>query len=174
VIADYGRAFGMKVTVWGRETSLARARAQGYAPAGSREAFFSDSDVLSLHLRLTGETRGIIGAGDLARMKPTALIVKTNRAGLIEPGALEAALRAGRPGLAAVDVYEEEPVLDGNHPLLSLENAVCTPHLGYVEYDAYEKPFSGIFDQILAYAAGSPIHVVNPEVLNQKQGERRG
>ncbi len=166
VVGGYGKAFGMRVIVWGRETSLARARAQGYETAPGREAFFSESDVLSLHIRLTGETRGIVTASDLARMKPTALIVNTSRAGLIEPGALAAALRVGRPGRAAVDVYEEEPVLGANHPLLALDNALCTPHLGYVEYDAYEKQFSGIFDQILAYAAGSPIHVVNPEALS--------
>jgi D-3-phosphoglycerate dehydrogenase len=155
----------MKVLVWGRPSSLERARADGFQTAHSREAFFEECDVLSLHLRYTDATRGIVTAADLARMKPTALLVNTSRAGLIEPGALAEALRRGRPGMAAVDVYEEEPVLGGNHPLLKMDNAVCTPHLGYVERDAYESQFSSIFDQILAYAAGRPINVVNPEAL---------
>jgi D-3-phosphoglycerate dehydrogenase len=165
VVAGYGKAFGMKVLVWGRPSSLERARADGFQTAHSREAFFEECDVLSLHLRYTDATRGIVTAADLARMKPTALLVNTSRAGLIEPGALVEALRKGRPGMAAVDVYEEEPVLGGNHPLLKMDNAVCTPHLGYVERDAYESQFSSIFDQILAYAAGRPINVVNPEAL---------
>jgi D-3-phosphoglycerate dehydrogenase len=165
VVAGYGKAFGMKVLVWGRPSSLERARADGFQTAHSREAFFEECDVLSLHLRYTDATRGIVTAADLARMKPTALLVNTSRAGLIEPGALAEALRRGRPGMAAVDVYEEEPVLGGNHPLLKMDNAVCTPHLGYVERDAYESQFSSIFDQILAYAAGRPINVVNPEAL---------
>jgi D-3-phosphoglycerate dehydrogenase len=155
------------VLIWGRAPSLAKARDDGYAPARSREAFFEESDVLSLHMRLVDATRGIVKAADLARMKPTALIVNTSRAGLIEPEALAAALKAGRPGMAAVDVYEKEPVLNAEHPLLALENAVCTPHLGYVEYDGYEKQFGGSFDQILAYLAGQPIHVINPEVLDK-------
>jgi D-3-phosphoglycerate dehydrogenase len=165
VIAGYGKAFGMKVLVWGREASLTRARADGYTPARSREAFFGESDVLTLHLRLNDATRGIVTAADLARMKPTALLVNTSRAGLIEPGALANALKAGRPGRAAVDVYEQEPVLDARHPLLDLENAVCTPHIGYVERDAYEAQFGGAFDQILAYLDGKPVNVVNPEAL---------
>jgi D-3-phosphoglycerate dehydrogenase len=165
VVAGYGKAFGMDVLVWGRETSIARARADGYAVAASREAFFAESDVVSLHLRLVDGTRGIVTAADLARMKPTALIVNTSRAGLIVPGALEAALRAGRPAMAAVDVYEDEPVLGARHPLLAMDNVVATPHLGYVERDGLEHMFGTIFDQMLAYAAGKPINVVNPEVL---------
>lgn len=165
VIAGYGKAFGMKVLVWAREASLARARADGYAAARSKEAFFEECDVISLHLRLIDATRGIVGAADLARMKPTALIVNTSRAGLIAPGALEKALKAGRPGMAAVDVFEEEPVLGANHPLLQLDNAVCTPHIGYVERAGYERIFSSIFDQILAYADGKPVNVINPEAL---------
>ena len=132
VVAGYGAAFGMNVWVWGRESTIAKARAEGYDTAGSREVFFSESDVISLHVRLVDATRGMINAADLARMKPDALLVNTSRAGLIEPGALEAALRAGRPGMAAVDVYEEEPVLGARHPLLALDNVVCVPHLGYV------------------------------------------
>src|SRR6059036_3498358 len=165
VVAGYGKAFGMKVLAWGRESTLDKARADGYAVAPSKEAFFSECDVVSLHLRLIPETRGIVTAADLARMKPTALLVNTSRAGLIAPAALEAALRAGRPGMAAVDVYEEEPVLGAKHPLLAMDNVVCTPHLGYVERGGLETMFSTIFDQILAYANGKPINVVNPEGL---------
>ena len=168
-VAGYGRAFGMNVAVWGREGSLQRASADGYAAAASREAFFESSDVVSLHLRLTGETRGIVTAEDLARMKPTALIVNTSRAGLIAPGALVEALRKGRPGMAAVDVYEEEPVVGANHPLLQMDNVVCTPHLGYVERDGYETAFASTFGQILAFAAGKPINVINPEALQVKR-----
>jgi len=165
VIAGYGKAFGMKVLVWAREASLARARADGYAAARSKEAFFEESDVISLHLRLIAETRGIVSAADLARMKPTALIVNTSRAGLIEAGALEKALQLGRPGLAAVDVFEDEPVLGANHPLLKLDNALCTPHIGYVERAGYERIFGSIFDQIIAYAGGKPVNVINPDAL---------
>ncbi len=165
VVADYGKAFGMKVLIWAREASLAQARADGYAAASSKEAFFRDSDVISLQMRLVEATRGIVTAADLALMKPTALIVNTSRAPLIVPGALAEALRAGRPGMAAVDVFEEEPLRDTHHPLLTAENAVCTPHLGYVTREDYELQFTDIFDQIVAYAAGHPIHVVNPEVL---------
>ena len=165
VVAGYGRAFGMPVLVWGRDTSLAKARGDGYPVAATQAAFFEQCDVVSLHLRLVDATRGIVTAADLARMKPTALLVNTSRAGLIAPGALEAALRAGRPGMAAVDVYEEEPVLGGRHPLLGLDNVVCTPHLGYVERDALERMFTTIFEQVLAYGAGTPINVVNPEAL---------
>ncbi len=167
VVAGYAKAFGMKVLVWGRSASLARARADGYRVARSKQSFFADSDVISLHVRLTDATRGIVTAADLARMKPTALIVNTSRAPLIEPGALAHALRAGRPGMAAVDVYDEEPVLDTSHPLLTLDNVVCTPHIGYVERDAYESQFNEIFDQILAHAAGKPINVVNPDALQK-------
>lgn len=167
VIAGYGKAFGMKVLVWAREASLARARADGYAAAHSKQAFFEESDVITLHLRLIAETRGIVSAADLARMKPTALIVNTSRAGLIEPGALEKALQLGRPGMAAVDVFEEEPVLGANHPLLKLDNALCTPHIGYVERAGYERIFGSIFDQILAFAGGKPINVINPDALTR-------
>jgi len=167
VIAGYGKAFGMKVLVWGREASCERARADGYSVARSREAFFEECDVISLHMRLVETTRGIIKAADLARMKPLSLIVNTSRAGLIEPDALVNALRAGRPGMAAVDVYEEEPLLDTTHPLLNMPNVVCTPHIGYVGRDEFELQFNDIFDQITAYAAGKPINVVNPGVLAQ-------
>jgi D-3-phosphoglycerate dehydrogenase len=167
-IAAYGKLFGMKVLVWAREASLAKAQADGYAVASSKEAFFEECDVISLHMRLVPATRGIVTAADLARMKPTALIVNTSRAGLIEPGALVRALQAGRPGMAAVDVYEEEPLLDKNDPLLSLPNVVCTPHIGYVTRDEYEIQFADIFDQIVAYCAGKPINVVNSEVLDAK------
>ncbi|MGZ5145847.1 MAG: D-2-hydroxyacid dehydrogenase family protein [Burkholderiales bacterium] len=166
-VAGYGRAFGMNVSVWGREGSLQRARADGYVAAASREAFFEQSDVVSLHLRLTPETRGIVTAEDLARMKRSALIVNTSRAGLIAPGALVEALRKGRPGMAAVDVYEEEPVLNANHPLLQMDNVVATPHLGYVERDGYESQFNSSLGQIVAFAAGKPINVINPEALKR-------
>ena len=169
VVAGYGRAFGMKVLGWGRAASIARARDDGHAVAPSKEALFSESDVLSFHLRLVDATRGIVTAANLARMKPTALLVNTSRAGLIATGALEAALRAGRPGMAAVDVYEDEPVLGARHPLLALDNVVCTPHLGYVERGGLEAQFSTIFDQILAYAGGTPINVVNPEALDRRR-----
>ncbi|HEV8440654.1 MAG TPA: D-2-hydroxyacid dehydrogenase family protein [Methylomirabilota bacterium] len=168
VVAGYGKAFGMKVVVWGRETTMAKARADGYDAAPNKEAFFAEADAVSLHVRLIDETRGMVTAADLARMKPTALLVNTSRAGLIVPGALEAALRAGRPGMAAVDVYEEEPVLGGRHPLLAMDNVVCVPHLGYVERDGLEHMFSSIFDQMVAYAGGKPINVVNPEVLDKR------
>jgi D-3-phosphoglycerate dehydrogenase len=172
VVAGYGKAFGMNVLVWGRDTTLTKARADGYTAAASREAFFAESDVVSLHLRLIPETRGIVTAADLARMKPTAVLVNTSRAGLIAPGVLEAALRAGRPGLAAVDVYEDEPVLGGQHPLLAMDNVICAPHLGYVERDGLEAMFTTIFDQMLAYAAGKPINVSNPAVLERLAAAR--
>ena len=165
VVAGYGRAFGMKVLVWAREPTLAAARADGYAAAPSKAEFFRESDVLSLHMRLVDATRGIVTAKDLALMKPSALLVNTSRAPLVAPGALVAALRAGRPGMAAVDVFEAEPVAAGADPLLSLPNVVATPHIGYVTAEEYETQFTDIFDQILAYAAGKPINVVNPEVL---------
>jgi D-3-phosphoglycerate dehydrogenase / 2-oxoglutarate reductase len=166
-VADYGRAFGMNVMVWAREASRERARQEGFAVAASGAAFFEQSDVLSLHLRLVDATRHIVTAGDLARMKSTALLVNTSRAPLIEPGALVAALRAGRPGLAAVDVYEQEPVTDVADPLLLLPNVLATPHIGYVTREDYEFQFAGIFDQIVAYAAGTPTNVVNPDVLGR-------
>ncbi len=165
VIAGYGVTFGMNVLVWAREELRARARADGYETAASKEDFFARCDVLSLHMRLYPATRGIVTAADLARMKPTALLVNTSRSGLIEQGALEAALAKGRPGMAAVDVFDEEPVRDTTHPLLNMDNVVCTPHIGYVSVDEYEIQFRDIFDQILAYASGEPINVVNPDVL---------
>jgi D-3-phosphoglycerate dehydrogenase / 2-oxoglutarate reductase len=164
-VAGYGKAFGMNVLVWAREASRERARNDGYMAAPGKEAFFSECDVISLHMRLVEATRGIVTASDLARMKPTALLVNTSRAPLIEPGALIAALKAGRPGMAALDVYEEEPVLDTDYPLFAVDNVVCTPHLGYVTREEYETQFADIFDQIVAYAAGTPINVVNPKVL---------
>jgi len=170
VVAGYGKAFGMRVVAWAREDSLARARADGHEVAASKEAFFAQSDVLSLHMRLVEPTRGIVTADDLARMKPTALLVNTSRAPLIAPGALVEALRAGRPGMAAVDVFEHEPLLDPRDPLLSLPNALCTPHIGYVTRDEYEVQFADIFDQIAAYAAGTPVNVVNPAVLGHARG----
>ena len=165
VVAGYGKAFGMNVLIWAREASLARARADGHATAPGKHAFFEQCDVISLHMRLVDATRGIVSAADLARMKPTALLVNTSRAPLIEPGALVNALRAGRLGMAAVDVYEDEPVRDTSHPLLNMPNVVCTPHLGYVSREEYEIQFTDIFDQITAYAAAAPINVVNPDVL---------
>src|SRR5260221_935659 len=165
VVAEYGKIFGMKVLIWGREATLARAKAEGQVAAQSRDAFFSECDVISLHMRLVDATRDIVKAGDLARMKPTALIVNTSRAGLIEPGALENALRAGRPGMAAVGGFEHEPVRDTHHPLLTIDNVVATPHIGYVERASYEFAFGHAFDQILAYAAGKPVNVINPEAI---------
>ena len=160
-VAGYGRAFGMNVLVWSSEASLDRARQDGHTAAASKQALFQQSDVLSLHLRLYPSTRGVVTAADLAEMKPTAILVNTSRAGLIEPGALVDALKAGRPGMAGVDVYENEPLTDPNDPLLQLENVVCTPHIGYVTREEYETQFTEIFDQILAFANGAPINVVN-------------
>ncbi len=148
-----------------RSIARSSAAAEGHAIAESKERLFEESDVLSLHMRLVEATRGIVTAADLARMKPTALLVNTSRAPLIQPGALVQALRAGRPGMAAVDVYEDEPVRDPGHPLLALPNVVCTPHIGYVTREEYELQFGEIFDQITAYAAGTPTNVQNPEVL---------
>ncbi|HEX4304360.1 MAG TPA: D-2-hydroxyacid dehydrogenase family protein [Rhizomicrobium sp.] len=166
-VAGYGKAFGMSILVWAREKSLDHARADGHAIAASKDAFFAQCDVLSLHMRLVDATRGIVTAQDLARTKPTALIVNTSRAPLIAPGALVAALKSGRPGMAAVDVFEDEPMRDPNHPLLTLPNVVATPHIGYVTRDEYELQFSDIFDQVAAFAAGAPINVVNPDVLTR-------
>ncbi len=165
VVAGYGKAFGMKILVWGREGSFERAKADGYSIARSKEAFFEDCDVMSLHMRLNDSTRGIVKAADLARMKPTALMVNTSRAPLIETGTLEAALQLGRPGMAAVDVFENEPVLGAAHPLIAMENAICTPHIGYVEHGGYEGQFTASFGQIVAYLEGKPINVINPEAL---------
>lgn len=162
-VATYGQVFGMRVLVWGREGSRSRAQANGIEVAASKDALFRNADVLSLHLALSEETRGIVTAKDLAQMKPSALFVNTSRAALIEPGALEEALRAGRPGYAAVDVYEDEPVAD--HPLLHMDNVICTPHLGYVEKDNYEALLGAAFDQLLAFAAGERANVANPEAL---------
>lgn len=153
IVAGYGRAFGMRVIVWGREGSLTSANRDGFETVTDQRSLFEQADVLCLHIRLSAETRGIVTAGDLAIMKPTALLVNTSRAELIEIGALVEALQAGRPGFAAVDVYESEPVTD--HPLLHLENAICTPHLGYVEKDSYELYFSEAFDNVLAFAASA-------------------
>ena len=164
-VAAYGKAFGMNVVVWARPNSMVRAKAEGHLVAPSKVAFFERCDVLSLHMRLVEATRNIVTADDLRRMKSTALLVNTSRAQLIERGALVEALRAGRPGMAAVDVYEEEPLRDTTHPLLNMPNVICTPHLGYVTRDEYEIQFNDIFDQIVAYAAGNPINVVNPDVI---------
>ena len=163
-VAGYGLAFGMYVTVWGREASRRAAEADGLVAAPSREAFFRACDVLSLHLRLNDETRAMIRHEDLVQMKPTALLVNTSRAELIEEGALVSALNRGRPGMAAVDVFESEPILQG-HPLLRLENAVCTPHIGYVEQDSYELYFGAAFDNVVAFIEGEPTNIVNPEAL---------
>jgi D-3-phosphoglycerate dehydrogenase len=170
VVAGYGRAFGMNVLVWARPATLEKARADGYATAASKEETFAACDVITLHMRLVDATRHIVKAADLDRRKPTALLVNTSRAPLIEPGALVEALKRGRPGMAAVDVYEQEPLRDTAHSLLNMPNVVCTPHLGYVTRDEYEVQFVDIFDQILSYAAGNPINVVNPDVL---KGPRR-
>jgi D-3-phosphoglycerate dehydrogenase len=165
VVAGYARAFGMNVLIWGREGALAKARADGYETAASKAAFFERCDVISLHMRLVDATRGIVKAEDLARMKPSAILVNTSRAGLIEPNALVNALRAGRPGHAAIDVFDKEPLRDSADPLLNMDNVVATPHIGYVSRDEYEIQFTDIFDQIAAFAAGTPINVVNPDVL---------
>lgn len=164
-VAHYGRAFGMQVWVHGGPDSTARARADGFEVAPSREAFFEGSDVISLQIRLSPSSRGIVKREDLARMKPSALIVNTSRAELIEPGALVQALQAGRPGYAAVDTFEEEPILGADHPLLSLPNALCTPHLGFVEKDNYEAYYGTAFRNIVAFAEGKPQGLVNPEAL---------
>jgi D-3-phosphoglycerate dehydrogenase / 2-oxoglutarate reductase len=164
-LAAYGRVFGMNVWVWGREVSTAAALKEGFEVAPSREAFFAHSDVVSLHVRLNADTVGLVTEEDLARMKTTALLVNTSRAELIVEGALEQALRGGRPGFAAVDVYEKEPVMNAEHPLLHLSNALCTPHIGYVEKDNYERYFGIAFEHILQLASGKLLEVVNPEAL---------
>ena len=168
LVAHVGRAFGARVLCWGREGSLERARAAGYEAAASRRAFFADSDILSLHLPLNAETLGIVTAEELACMKPSALIVNSSRAGIIVEGALVEALKAGRPGSAAVDVFEDEPVLGAAHPLLKMDNVIATPHLGYVEKENYELYYGLVVDQILAYAAGNPVNVLNPEAVRTK------
>lgn len=164
LLAGYGRAFGMQVQVWGSEASRLKAQSDGHLAAESRESFFESSDVLSLHLRLSDSSRGQVTPEDLARMKPTALFVNTSRAELVTDGALVSALNRGRPGMAAIDVFESEPILQG-HPLLRLENAVCTPHIGYVEQDSYELYFNAAFDNVLNYMSGQPSHIVNPDAL---------
>jgi len=167
-VASYGRAFGMRVVVWGSDASRARAVADGYEVADSKAALFADSDVLSLHLRLDERTTGCVSLDDLSRMKPTALLVNTARAELIEPDALVAALNRGRPGMAAVDVFESEPILQG-HALLRLENCICTPHIGFVELDSYEKYFSAAFDNVVNYIRGTPTNIVNPGALQMRR-----
>ncbi|MFN7725057.1 MAG: D-2-hydroxyacid dehydrogenase family protein [Rubrivivax sp.] len=164
LLAGYGRAFGMDVVVWGREASRQKALADGLRTADSRESFFEQCDVLSVHLRLNDETRNIVTLEDLSRMKPTALFVNTSRAELVEENALVSALNRGRPGMAAVDVFESEPILQG-HPLLRLENAVCTPHIGYVEQDSYELYFGAAFENVVNFVQGRPSNLVNPEAL---------
>lgn len=173
-VAGYAKAFGMDVLVWASESSRARALADGHPAAPSKEAFFESCDVISLHMRLVDATRGIVSASDLARMKDTALLVNTSRAGLIEPGALAGALKQGRPGMAAIDVFEQEPLRDTNHPLLAMDNVVCTPHIGYVTHEEYEIQFSDIFDQITAFCGGSPINVVNPAALERTRRPAAG
>ena len=168
IVAAVGRAFGARVVCWGREGSAGRAKAAGFEVARSREEFFAESDILSLHLPLNKDTRGIVNRDDLSRMKPTALIVNPSRAGLIAPGALVEALRAGRPGMAAVDVYEQEPVIGADHPLLKMDNVTCTPHLGYVTREGYEEYYAVVVDDIVAFAAGKPQNVLNPAALERK------
>ncbi len=164
-VADVGRAFGMRILVWAREASREAAKAEGCDVAESKEAFFRDCDVLSLHMRLKDATKGIVSQADLELMKPTALLVNTSRSGLIQEGALAAALKGGRPGMAAVDVYDHEPVTKGSEPLIEMPNVICTPHIGYVTVDEWEIHFSDIFDQIVAFENGAPINVINPDVL---------
>ncbi|MBD8532051.1 MULTISPECIES: D-2-hydroxyacid dehydrogenase family protein [unclassified Massilia] len=166
LLAGYGRAFGMRVLVWGSDASRAAALADGIDAAASRDAFFAEADVLSLHLRLAEATRGIVTAADLARMKPDALFVNTSRAELVATGALEAALQAGRPGMAALDVFTEEP-LPADAPLLRMPTVLATPHLGYVEQDSYEMYFRAAFENIANFAAGKPTNILNPEALNK-------
>jgi D-3-phosphoglycerate dehydrogenase / 2-oxoglutarate reductase len=168
LVAGYGRAFGMQVLIWGNESSVTRAQADGYAIADSQEQLFAESDVLSLHLRLSDDTRGIVKLNALSLMKPTALLVNTSRAELIEQDALIAALNRGRPGLAAVDVFESEPILQG-HALLRLENCICTPHIGYVELDSYEHYFSTAFDNVVNFIRGTPSNIVNPGALQVRR-----
>ncbi len=169
VVAGYARAFDMPVLVWAREESRHRAAEDGHEVADRRASLFERSDVLSVHLRLVESTRGVVTGEDLARMPPTSLFVNTSRAGLVEPGALVAALRSGRPGAAAVDVFDEEPLTAADDPLLGLDNVICTPHIGYVTREEWELQFTDIFDQIVAFAAGSPINVVNPGVLDHRR-----
>jgi D-3-phosphoglycerate dehydrogenase len=168
LIAGYGKAFGMRVVIWGSENSRQRAQGDGLQIADSKADFFAQADVLSLHLRLLEATRGIVSAQDLASMKPSALLVNTSRAELIEADALITALNRGRPGLAAVDVFESEPILQG-HALLRLENCICTPHIGYVEQDSYELYFGAAFDNVVNYIQGNPTNVANPAALQMRR-----
>jgi D-3-phosphoglycerate dehydrogenase len=168
LVAGYGKAFGMKVLVWGSEAARHRAIGDGLMVAESKEHFFASADVLSLHLRLNEQTRGLVTLQDLSLMKPTALLVNTSRAELIEPDALITSLNRGRPGMAAVDVFESEPILQG-HPLLRLENCICTPHIGYVEQDSYELYFGAAFDNIVNFARGTPTNIVNPGALQNRR-----
>ena len=165
IVAGVGHAFGARVLCWGREGSTKRAQELGYEVAKSRVDFFSESDILSLHIPLNNQTRGLVTGEDLAHMKPSALLVNTSRAGLIADGALVKALNHKRPGFAAVDVFEDEPVVGATHPLLEMENVICTPHLGYVTRETYESYYNIAVDQILAFASGNPINVANPQVL---------
>ncbi|MDF1482647.1 D-2-hydroxyacid dehydrogenase family protein [Extensimonas sp. H3M7-6] len=168
LVAGYGRAFGMNVSIWGPEAERAQALADGYQAASSRAEFLAQCDVLSLHLRLADATRGLLALEDLSCMKPTALLVNTAHAALIEPDALLAALNRGRPGMAAIDVFESEPTLQG-HALLRLENCICTPHIGYVEQDSYELYFSAAFDNVVNFIQGKPSNLVNPEALQVRR-----
>jgi D-3-phosphoglycerate dehydrogenase len=168
LVAGYGEAFGMKVIVWGRDSSRERAVVDGFEAASSRDDFFAQCDVLSLHLRLSDDTRGMVRLDDLSKMKPTAVLVNTSRAELIEPDALMAALNRGRPGMAAVDVFESEPILQG-HALLRLENCICTPHIGYVEQNSYELYFSAAFDNVINFIKGTPTNIVNPGALQVRR-----
>ncbi len=163
MVAGYGRAFGMDVLVWAREASRARAASDGWTVAADKAAFYASCDVVSLHMRLVPATRGIVTTGDLALMKPSALLANTSRAGLIEAGALVGALREGRPGMAAIDVFEAEPLRDVDDALINLPNVVATPHIGYVTMEEFDLQFADVFDQITAFAAGAPINVINPE-----------
>ncbi len=167
VIVEYGKAFGMNILVWASEASRQQARDDGLEVASSKQSFFADCDILSLHMRLKDATRGIVILQDLAAMKPTAILINTSRAGLIEKDALLNALKDGRPGMAAIDVFDKEPITVADDPLVSLDNLIATPHIGYVTHEEYEVQFSDIFDQIVAYAAGSPINMINPQVLKK-------
>ncbi|MFZ4479446.1 MAG: D-2-hydroxyacid dehydrogenase family protein [Rhodoferax sp.] len=168
IVATYGKAFGMKILIWGQAASREKAVFDGFSAASSRDEFFSQCDVLSLHLRLVDETRGIVRLDDLARMRPTALLVNTSRAELIEPEALISALNRGHPGMAAVDVFEAEPILQG-HALLRIENCVCTPHIGYVEQESYEMYFGAAFDNVINFIKGTPTNIVNPGALQVRR-----
>jgi D-3-phosphoglycerate dehydrogenase len=168
LVAGYGKAFGMHVLVWGRAPSRERAALDGFDVTSSREELFESADVLSLHLRLTDDTQGTVSLDDLSKMKPTALLINTSRAELIEPDALLSALNRGRPGMAAIDVYESEPILQG-HALLRLENCICTPHIGYVEQDSYEMYFGAAFENVVNFIKGRPTNIVNPGALQVRR-----